>query len=336
MTYPPQPGQPDYGQQPGGYGQQPGGYPQSGGFPQYGQQPGYGQPGYTQPYPAYDQGGGGGGGYPPTGQYPGYGAPPPGGGGKKGLWIGITVAVVVILAAVGITGFVAPGFFLSDDKVTPDATAASLVNALAKHDKNTLRGFVCADAEKEVSSKIDDVDDVTSAKLVNVVTNGNLATANVAVSTDDGSGTAIATLSLQNENWCWQKVELKQDSGGTRSKSRSSTRPSSRTSSPTSSSSSSSGGDVYKGTIDSFVSKINSGDGAGATALVCTANVSELQSNISEATSGGASITADVSGYGAVGFGDVEGTIGGKRLSGGFISTDGDGDHACIDTFDYY
>ena len=83
MTYPPQPGQPDYGQQPspygqqpGGYGQQPGGYPQSSGFPQQGQQP-YGQPGYGQPYPGYDAAGG-------FGQYGGYGAPPPDGGGGKG------------------------------------------------------------------------------------------------------------------------------------------------------------------------------------------------------------------------------------------------------------
>ena len=354
MTYPPQPGQPDYGQQPdpygqqpGGFGQQPGGYPQPGGFPAYGQQPGYGQqppqpgygqqpgqPGYTQPNPAYDQGGGGGG-YPPTGQFPGYGAPPPG-GGKKGLWIGITVGVVVILVALGITGFVAPGFFLGKDKGnSADATAASLVDALNRHDKATLRSFVCADAEKEVSNKIDAVDAVTSAKLVNVTTNGNTANANVAVSTDDGSGTATAALSQQGGKWCWQKIDLKENGSSSSSTSRT-TRTSTRTSSPTSSSSSSSSGDLYQGTIDSFVSKVNGGDSTGAMALVCPANVSELQSNVSEATSGGASITVDVSGYGAIGFGDVNGTIGGQQISGGFISTDRDGDHACIDSFDYY
>ncbi|AXB46488.1 Twin-arginine translocation protein TatA [Amycolatopsis albispora] len=139
MTYPPQPGQP-YGDQPdpygqGGYGQ--GGYgqqgqpgqPQSGGFPQqgqpYGQQPGYDPYGQQQqqPYgqqPGYDQYG------QPTQQYQGYpgggdgfGGPPPK-KSKAGLWIGLTVGLVV-LVALGITGFVAPGFFLSDDEPTNTA-----------------------------------------------------------------------------------------------------------------------------------------------------------------------------------------------------------------------
>jgi len=112
---PQQPQQPQWGQQPPPYGQQPGGgYPQSG--PQA--QPGYGQ----QPGGAYPQSG-------PQAQ-PGYGQQPPGqydygqqqqqypgapegeqqGKSKKGLLIGV-VALVVVLAVVGVLGFVAPGFF---------------------------------------------------------------------------------------------------------------------------------------------------------------------------------------------------------------------------------
>lgn len=68
-------------------------------------QPGYGMP---QPYP---------GGYPagPPGPPPG---PPP----KKntGLIVGIVAAVVLIVGGVLITGFVAPGFFLSDEKKDDD------------------------------------------------------------------------------------------------------------------------------------------------------------------------------------------------------------------------
>lgn len=61
--------------------------------------------------------------YPGMPQYPGPGypaGPPP----KKntGLIIGIVAAVVVALAALGITGFVAPGFFLSDDKKSDEQT----------------------------------------------------------------------------------------------------------------------------------------------------------------------------------------------------------------------
>jgi peptidyl-prolyl cis-trans isomerase B (cyclophilin B) len=83
------------------YPPQPG---QSGGFPpppdQYGQQP----------------------------YYPGYGgqAPPP--KGKTGLWIGLGVAVGMVVA-LGITGFVAPGFFLDKDNTTAASTPTSTTAA---------------------------------------------------------------------------------------------------------------------------------------------------------------------------------------------------------------
>jgi len=103
MTYPQQP----YGQQPGQYG----GYPQQGG--QYGG------------YPQQDNQYGGFGQAPQYGGFPGgpygggHGTPPP----KKsntGMVIAI-VAAVLVLGGLGITGFVAPGFFLGDEK---DASAS--------------------------------------------------------------------------------------------------------------------------------------------------------------------------------------------------------------------
>jgi len=112
------PQQPQWGQQPPPYGQQPGGgYPQSGPQqqPQYGQQPGgaYPQSG-PQQQPQYGQQPPG-----PPGQYD-YGQQFPGATpapegekpakSKKGLLIGIIVLVVVV-AAVGVLGFVTPGFF---------------------------------------------------------------------------------------------------------------------------------------------------------------------------------------------------------------------------------
>jgi hypothetical protein len=108
------PQQPQWGQQPPPYGQQPPGYPPSGpqAQPQYGQQPGgaypqsgpQAQPQYGQPQPGqYDYG---------QQQYPGQGAPEgeQPAKSKKGLLIGV-VALVVVLAVVGVLGFVAPGFF---------------------------------------------------------------------------------------------------------------------------------------------------------------------------------------------------------------------------------
>ncbi|MTD58055.1 hypothetical protein [Amycolatopsis pithecellobii] len=354
MTYPPQPGQPDYGQQPdpygqqpGGYGPPPGGYPQSGGVPEqgypppgYGQQP-YGQQGYTQPYPAYDQSGGGQyppGQYPP-GQYPPgmYGAPPPG-GSRKGLWIGLIVAIVVILAALGITGFWKPGFFLSGSSGSgPDAVAQSIVTGLNKHDKPALKALVCGNADKDVTRAIDNVDDVSSAKLSNVQTSGTKATVTVAVTASDTDGIATGGLEQQNGKWCWHDLSLR-EAGSSSSSSRSST-PSSRTRSSTSSSSSSSSanGEAYNVTAQNFLNRVNAGDSAGAMALVCQDKTTDIQPNVSKAASEGSQLSASMSGIDGIGLGDLKGTIGGNSINGGFISTDEiDGGRACIDNFDIY
>ncbi|TCP54317.1 hypothetical protein EV191_103362 [Tamaricihabitans halophyticus] len=137
MTYPPQPGpyqpQDPYGQ--GGYPQDPygqGGY-QQGGYPQdpYGGQGGYAQqPGLSDPYgqAAYQQDP-----YGQYAQYPGaYGQPggPGGPGGppqksKATLWISLSVGAVVVIAAVLITGFLTPGFFLSDEDDSSNTASGS-------------------------------------------------------------------------------------------------------------------------------------------------------------------------------------------------------------------
>lgn len=151
---PGQPGQPDpYGQQPqsGGF-QQP--YPQQGGWDPNQQQPyptqQYPQgwdPSQQQGYPASPQPqwgdpnaqqqsawadpnaqqygqqawdpnqGGQMSGWNQQGGYgQGFGGPPaPPKQGKTGMWIAIGAVVVLVLAGLGITGFVAPGFFLSKD-----------------------------------------------------------------------------------------------------------------------------------------------------------------------------------------------------------------------------
>jgi hypothetical protein len=131
-AYPPSgplPQQPGYGQPQGPQHQQYGQPPQWGQQPQYGQQPGnpqqqpqYGQPQQEQPGGAYPQSGpqlpqqfGQPGQY-DYGQPSGYPGSPQTAGekkSKKGLLIGIIVAVVVVLAAVGVLGFVAPGFFVT-------------------------------------------------------------------------------------------------------------------------------------------------------------------------------------------------------------------------------
>ena len=64
---------------------------------------------------------------PATGGYgQGFGGPPaPPKKSRTGMWIVIGAAVVVVLALVGITGFVAPGFFLSKDDTNTAAAPSS-------------------------------------------------------------------------------------------------------------------------------------------------------------------------------------------------------------------
>jgi hypothetical protein len=99
MTYPPQSGQPPYGQQPNG----PYGTPSPGGFPQQGNQ-------YPHPQALYGQQGG----FNP--QEPRK--------SKTGLIVGVSTAAVVLVAFL-ITGLVAPGFLLDADESTNDEKAAA-------------------------------------------------------------------------------------------------------------------------------------------------------------------------------------------------------------------
>lgn len=126
MTYPPQPGQPygqdPQGQQPGGYPQQP--YPQQqGGWDQtqqYGRQQGWNQ---TQQYPQQ-------GGWDPNPAYTqGFGGPPAPKKSKTGLIIGIAIGVVVLIAF-GVTGFVAPGFLLSEASSSSAPKSSTKSNSL--------------------------------------------------------------------------------------------------------------------------------------------------------------------------------------------------------------
>lgn len=83
--------------------QQQGGYP-GGQYGQYGAAPG----GYPGNHPGAHPGHGYGGYGPPP--------PPPPPRNNTGAVVAVVLAAVVVLTTLGVTGFVAPGFFLSDDK----------------------------------------------------------------------------------------------------------------------------------------------------------------------------------------------------------------------------
>ena len=78
---------------------------------------------------------------PATGGYSqGFGGPPaPPKKSKTGMWIAVGSAVVVVLALVGITGFVAPGFFLSKDDTNTAAAPSSSTSAKPSTSKPTSK-----------------------------------------------------------------------------------------------------------------------------------------------------------------------------------------------------
>jgi len=364
MTYPPQPGQP-YGQQPDPYGQ--GGQPPTGGFyPEQQQYPG--QNSGQQPYPTqqYPQQGG----YDQTGgyqQYPGadqqqygqqqYGQPNPYGqeyqqgfGGppappkksKTGLLIGIAIAAVVLIA-VGVTGFVAPGFFVSKDDKASSAggaqqVAQSIVDGINAKDKSALTALKCADAEKDVQQVIDGVSAASNAKLgtVEKVTASEYR-ATVTLSVNGKATTATGTISSAGDKWCWKEVNgLRVPTSTTKaptSTRRTTTSPRTTTSSP--GGAADGGGAVL---IKNFLDKINAKDKAGATAMVCSDSASQDRSisYINEATSSDSpAIKATPTETGDVVLADVEGTYEGRDAQGKVLAENIDGKF-CIAGFVVY
>jgi hypothetical protein len=348
MTYPPQPGQP-YGQQPDPYGQ--GGQPPSGDFPQQGQP----YPGQQQPYPQqqggyYDQTGAWQqqpyGGYDQTGAYgqqnpygqpygQGFGGPPaPPPKSKTGLLIGIAIAAVVLIA-VGVTGFVAPGFFLSKDNTataTPEKTAQQIIDALNAKDTATLNSLKCADAEADVSEMIDDVADISNVKLdkLDKVSDSEYkATVSLTVS---GRATTIAgTLASAGDKWC---LKLIGSSTRTPTSTKKSTTP--RSSTPSRSTPGTpSTGEAADG-IKSFIDKVNAKDKAGATAMVCQGSEANSVPYIDKAVgSDSPALTATPSGGGSFVSADIGGTYNGKE-AGGIVLGRVTGGAFCISGFVVY
>ncbi|GAB3140753.1 hypothetical protein [Amycolatopsis sp. NPDC004378] len=69
---------------------------------------------------------------PAQGYGQGFGGPPaPPKKSKTGMWIAIGATVVVVLAVLGVTGFVAPGFFLSKEENTAAAPPSTSANPTA-------------------------------------------------------------------------------------------------------------------------------------------------------------------------------------------------------------
>jgi hypothetical protein len=317
MTYPPQG---SYGQQPDPYGQQ---------QPQYGggfQQPQYGG-GYGQQY-----GGLGGGPQPPK--------------NNKGPIIAVVSIVVLILAGVGVTGFVAPGFFLSDDKADTNASDSTqtstssaddsgggdaksfidkLVTAADDKDKSALEELQCADASQNVKTKTDSISQIDGAELKEITDESDTeAVATLDVTVGGDATEYVVTVVKDSGDWCWQEIEL--GSGSTDS---SSTEETSESSLPRAT-----GETEGEKFVQAFLDKVNAGDGAGAVAMTCPDT--SAQDNITTVAGQSAQLKMDPDSTEVepeyVGS-DLIGTIGGQPASGRTSMFTNDAGDFCILTF---
>ncbi|MBV9845113.1 MAG: hypothetical protein JOZ47_08590 [Kutzneria sp.] len=160
MTYPPQPPDAPYGQQPsGGYGpygqqpqspgaQQPYGAQQPGGYPA---QPPYGSGQFDQP-PAYGQG---------YGQY----APPPWvtpdepRKKRTGLIIGIAAAAVVVLAGAGVGTYF---LFFANAQSSPESVGRAVVDALNAKNEARILDLSCDSYRPRLKMALDQSNSMTS------------------------------------------------------------------------------------------------------------------------------------------------------------------------------
>lgn len=300
MSYPQGP----YGQQPDPYGQQ---QPQYDG---YQQQPQYGGS-YGQEY-----GGFGGGQRPPT---------------NKAPIIAVVSIVVLILAGVGVTGFIAPGFFLSDDKGSgtasgtttstsgtkekdngADAFIDKLVAAADDKNKTKLKTYKCSDATTGVANAIKYIDDIDSAELKDTREESKseiVVELNIVVDGKDGDYSA--TIVKDDDEWCWQDFTgLSGDSTPEETTPDETATEETATAPPD--------GESAEGVqlVQSFLDKLNAGDGAGAAAMSCPDSTD--QAAITEAAASGAALEIDEAGMTADEYhigAPLTGTVGGESVT---------------------
>lgn len=298
------------------------------------------------------------GGYP---QQPGpYGAPPP---KNKAPLIASLLFVVALLAGLGITGFVAPGFFLSDDddksggsasdgsasdggasggSEDPDLKkfAADLVAAANDQDKSALKEFPCDDAGPGVSQAINEIDETEGAELVGVK---ELAADKYVILVDiayDGKHSPFsATVAKSGDAWCWQ--DFARGTGGSSGgdsgddSGDDSDGPASGPGGSSGDSGDSSGGNGEEGKtlVEEFITAVNAKDSAKANSMYCDdAPSNSLVDHVIKKDPKLAVGSIDESKY----FLKVKlsGTLGGKPLNLGNVSVKLTGSGApCVFTF---
>lgn len=306
-------------------------------------------------YPPQGPYGPGTGGFPQQGGYPQPGGYPPPKKSNTGLIVTVVGLVVVLLAALGVTGFWQPGFFLSDDETSeasgggstetsgPQALAQQIVAGLNAKDTAKLGGLKCASADQDVDQVIQGVQQLQSASLAGEVKtiSDTQASADVAVITSDGNTiNAAGLMAKEGEKWCWQDVNIGGNVPGQTDGP--APGPDTQQAPPVPNPApgpGGGGGTSVTQVFDTFINAVNSGDASAAKQLACPSFASD--SNVQEAISKRAVVRMEERPDESVKYAQgvsLTGTVDGEPAHGGRISgrSEGEGQPWCVQYFSIY
>jgi len=236
------------------------------------------------------------------------------------------LAVVALL----ITGFVAPGFFLSSG---PDDVAKSAVAAINKKDSGAFKSTLCDPSKFGEVDPGQVVNADVSARLAGFATeeSGSRATAPIEITTNGNTSTITLVLAKRSGDWCIGDVEI---SGATVADAKPAA-PSVSGSSTTTRAAAENEDGVRL--IENLVSGLNKKDSSTTKALLCTEVKSELSALVDMYVSDGVNLSVmPVYGRSEDTAGLVIRTIGGGRkgyVSSGKASARLQGSSWCIASF---
>lgn len=213
--------------------------------------------------------------YPPAGGYPAGGnSPQPPKKTDPKLIAALVAAVTLVLGTLGVTGFVAPGFFLSDGKATfidekgdptssPEALADRIVEEIANKNPVGLDELKCdiVDLTVEVTiAKVANIDSVERTGEIRTIHETEAET-EMTMTVNGLTRTVTGTMIKEYDRWCLHKLQLDDAPAPPPAGPGVSVPPAP-----------SGAGEVpqkAKTLIEDFIAKVNDGDKAGALELTC-------------------------------------------------------------------
>ncbi|SDH87855.1 hypothetical protein SAMN05192558_103522 [Actinokineospora alba] len=218
--------------------------------------------------------------YGPTIQYGGDFPPP---SPKKSGPVIAALAAGVTVLGLGVTGFIAPGFLVSEQTPTAPPTTVTttstkpsddpkdflktLVSALDTRDATALTDLACELKRPSVSTVIDNASAINQVTLLDTKKiSARRATAIVSITTDVRRAKVELTVTRKDDTWCWSDARPAER-----------TRPTTSRPTPTTTTtpdSPTAGGKPVApealAVMQKFLDSVNAGDAATAKSLLCT------------------------------------------------------------------